>query len=809
MANSIGSADKQMLKKMAKYDLAIHKLKSILSGVIIAAATCLMALVCIVIINGALDQANRAPYHAMYRGVDNEIKNILQKDVEFESVGLYKSLGSYLYDEKNVNVLYMDSVATSFMGFKLVEGKYPKEKNEVAISKKILEDLYLQIGDQLEVKYIDSFSNEHIKVNYIISGIIENKIQENAKQYTALVSQKYVDSISNQYNKSKEQYNTFTSQTPNTIDILAKLNKSLDRLDEREQKTLLQKKGQDLGLESYNVVLNSMYIEGLVLEPSSVLIIVIFSAFIMFASSFVIYCIFYISIANSVKMYAQLISIGTTQKQLKYYLRIQGRILSFIFIPIGMVLALLIGLIISSNKWILYDLLLTLGSGIMSYVVIKITLIKPAKILTTITPIVAMKCIENPRVIKKNKRRKLHISPLSLAKTNLIRERKKNKIAVISLTVSGAFMIAVTIFISSINIPKMLSQSYPLNEQYQIGIQMDNFYERFPEIIKSNPLTNEIVKEIENITGVDKVIRDLCLVGIISSPVIDYGGENNNEIIYSLSPEFMLNLDEANNELKYTDIKSGEIILNRYKVEKSEYDFKGIESGDVVKFKFRIGKDIIEKEFKVGGFIYSQSAGLFYALPETINSVSPYNNCTHICIICSNDSNTTYIKGKLDHILEQNRNLTIRSYEEQEKSVKGYLNVTMKSIYGVCIFIICFGILNMINLFINSAITRKKEFALLEATGMTNKQLRRMLYFEGIIISAKTVVSSAIIGTGLGVFLCYVAKEVLAMRFIVLNIVIWPTLTFACIIIGIQMLVNYIICIRIEQTSLTVRIKEE
>ena len=43
-------------------------------------------------------------------------------------------------------------------------------------------------------------------------------------------------------------------------------------------------------------------------------------------------------------------------------------------------------------------------------------------------------------------------------------------------------MIALAILISSINLPAMLRQSYPLDVNFQIGIQMDNFYERFPTI---------------------------------------------------------------------------------------------------------------------------------------------------------------------------------------------------------------------------------------------------------------------------------------------------------------------------------------
>ena len=56
----------------------------------------------------------------------------------------------------------------------------------------------------------------------------------------------------------------------------------------------------------------------------------------------------------------------------------------------------------------------------------------------------------------------------------------------------------------------------------------------------------------------------------------------------------------------------------------------------------------------------------------------------------------------------------------------------MGSVSGVCLFLFLFGILNMVNILITSMIVRKQEFALLQAVGMSGKQLRSMLYQEAV-----------------------------------------------------------------------------
>lgn len=80
-----GNNNKDTLKKLAKADLRVHNLKTFLSGTIILIATCLMAVVFIVLVNDALSQANSTPYHAMYRAVNAETKETLLSDSDFET----------------------------------------------------------------------------------------------------------------------------------------------------------------------------------------------------------------------------------------------------------------------------------------------------------------------------------------------------------------------------------------------------------------------------------------------------------------------------------------------------------------------------------------------------------------------------------------------------------------------------------------------------------------------------------------------------------------------------------------------------
>ena len=77
------------------------------------------------------------------------------------------------------------------------------------------------------------------------------------------------------------------------------------------------------------------------LEPNweDIQIVMIFSFAVLFVSYLVIYSIFYIYVHNQVREFGQLRTMGTTAKQIKKILRVQGRI----FCVYGTALGLVIG----------------------------------------------------------------------------------------------------------------------------------------------------------------------------------------------------------------------------------------------------------------------------------------------------------------------------------------------------------------------------------------------------------------------------------------------------------------------------------
>lgn len=355
-----------------------------------------------------------------------------------------------------------------------------------------------------------------------------------------------------------------------------------------------------------------------------------------------------------------------------------------------------------------------------------------------------------------------------------------------------------------------MQQSYPLDENFQVGVQMDNFYERFPTIVQNNPLSDDLEAQISKIPGVEKIVRDECIVGHLVGSKVQYDmSEDNMETVNSLSPELIANASEVvAGTISYDELGRNGIVINKYRTDRSELNYGDLQVGDTLTFHFEVGEQIIEETFTVVGIAYFPSTGLFYCAHEAIETLSPYNNTAHLSIFCDQNY-TDSVKDRLASLISGNPNLQFKVYSEEYSMVERYINVTMSSLYAIAAFVVIFGLINMVNLLINSAIVRKREFALLQAVGMTNRQLRRMLYREGMGVSIKSALLAAFFGIVIGGLLCYLANQVMSLKFVIFSIDLLPVFMFSVTLIGLQVLVSYYICRFIEKTSLIENLRTE
>lgn len=111
------------------------------------------------------------------------------------------------------------------------------------------------------------------------------------------------------------------------------------------------------------------------------------------------------------------------------------------------------------------------------------------------------------------------------------------------------------------------------------------------------------------------------------------------------------------------------------------------------------------------------------------------------------------VKTQIDALQQENVNFMFKAYDEELGIAKQLIRTIQYTIYGLLIVIGIIGYISLINTMITSILVRKKELGILQAIGLSDKQLCQMIHREGMFFTFGTLALSLTIGNGLGYLL--------------------------------------------------------
>ena len=132
----------------------------------------------------------------------------------------------------------------------------------------------------------------------------------------------------------------------------------------------------------------------------------------------------------------------------------------------------------------------------------------------------------------------------------------------------------------------------------------------------------------------------------------------------------------------------------------------------------------------------------------------------------------------------------LMDYESKLSWLKDFSGMTglFTLVGGVLTLVIgIIGLLNFMNSVLTGMVTRQQEFAMMEAIGMTRKQLSKMLMLEGLYYALATVCVSLLLGSLFSITV--IRLLVGGIWFMSYHFVIWPMLVIAPILLLLGILV--------------------
>ncbi|MDE5993401.1 MAG: FtsX-like permease family protein, partial [Oscillospiraceae bacterium] len=281
-----------------------------------------------------------ASYHALISGADQEDFENLKSKEQVILTGLTASIGSSKVGNSRLNISYANLDALVLNGLSIEDGKMPESENEVLIEKDYLIHLGVNagIGDAISIFMPDT--NE--ETEFLISGFLKTAATGTDRTlYAAIISEQY--------------FNTQNGWEIYSPSVLIRVNTG-EAASKKNIEKLITEVVRNAGVEK-NVSINEAYIN--LSKPSIFLIGTAIAglAIIIAAVVLVIYCIFYISIINSIKEYGQLRTIGMTGRQIKRLVLREGVLLSVISIPIGLAAGTLLSYLLVPQRFQITSLL--------------------------------------------------------------------------------------------------------------------------------------------------------------------------------------------------------------------------------------------------------------------------------------------------------------------------------------------------------------------------------------------------------------------------------------------------------------------
>lgn len=795
------------------------------------------------------EKQHSGDYHYMFYDVPSSDLKYIKNNRNVEEVYLNENLGySLLKNGKNPDKPYLYLKAYSKgsiekLGFKLIDGRFPKNDNEVVISShiksnggveyKIGDELNLNLGERIsegesidqDIALEDTKNEELInesKKNYKIVGIIERPNFDvepySAPGYTVLTILDDNDVSGNlnvyvRYKNVRKHINT-------TAQIIGIDEQVLKRMSDQSDKMISDSDIETFGKAKYIFAVNDGLIrwENLEFKGSTTntlyAVSAVVIAIIIITSVFCIRNSFEISITEKTRQYGMLASVGATSKQIKKNVLYEGFVLGTIGIPIGILsglLAILVLLKVVSNilkDFLGFEFIFTTNflaiviSVILAIITIYLSARKSARKASKISPIEAIrntddikikaKKLKTPKIIKK-----IFGVGGDISYKNLKRNRKKYRTTVISIIVSVSIFIAMNAFVQyAIGATSVYYKDYEYNLVVN-GREKD--INQLLELAKNDTVKKySIIRELSVKVSKDAIEKHYTNEKKVADESVGaVNTEGNEEYIMLVAvgkDEYMRILNK--NGLKYEDVKNKVILNDSAKTYISDkqvysmyriYDYK---KGDYISANIE-NKNIdleiaaITDTIPMGLQSSYYSNGMFIISDEFFDEYKDKNDRSINLYLDSSNPN------ELEEIAQKSSACNyVENIEIIAKEQNAMWLVISIFLYGFIAVISLIGVTNIFNTITTNMELRQKEFANLKSIGMTKKEFNRMIRLESVLYGGKALIIGIPIGSGLA-YLMYksfgigydmtykLPLKAIGISIIAVAILIWTIMKFS------------------------------
>lgn len=828
--------------------LRYHRSRTLLTGMAIFLTTALLTAVGTSGI--ALFDMNRqmavmgGNSHAALLNLSEEQIAVLGSHAQVEAVTTFESVGTIVYEKMNGSLYYKENVKNAISGAEttLVEGRMPDKADEICAAPAFLERMGAEpkVGVKMDISFRIGKDGEMVTQNFTVSGIMDGMtlaqveqtgISDNRLHYSALVSKAFVEQYAAQglYEPVIEAYIRVYGEEELTYPEIT------EKIDDV---------AKDIGINANEIKTRVSYNKDYLYtmtDPGTetVQIVALISLIIILFSALVIYSIYYVGVITDVQEIGKLKAIGASKGQIRHVMLCQGGIVSVVSIPLGLAVGyflvyflypVVIGKLVQSPmaaadgiltmKIHMFSLPLLLVVAAASLVTVYVSLLKPMRMAAKISPIDAIRYQEGGGIaVKRKGHHEVKVSTLVYA--NLTRNRKRTIVTMLTMGLSCVLFMCVAGVMSSMSEEDIARRQIPTGS-FSIDLEYSADDTVYPEnnldsLVQKNYFSEDLVKEIYGIEGVEQVTRNYgrMLASVGNAEDLGLNGYDENRVAISyITREDM---EAVKRKLKRGDIDYDRMSANNEICFANDFlfDSDGLEIGDVLEMTLYDG----DRQIPFTATL-SASADLWDEVPllgavsfvmtkDTWDSLGLSYDATTNLYIDAQEEKYDAVKEKLQGMVEEEDRFRLYSLDEEMQIGRMGVRMTKYPVYLILILIAVIGFMNLINTMITSVMVRKKELGILQAVGLSGKQLAHMLSGEGMIFALGTLALSVTLGNASGYLLYRAAKESGFMSLSRYHYPVGETILLLAILLLGQWVITFFVNKKVAHASLIEWIRSE
>lgn len=715
--------------------------------------------------------------HGAFKDVDEDQIAVLSAHPDVKAVGVRTVLGlatQGAFEKDYAEVSYMDDNNAKWSFSQPTVGRTPQSGNEITMDTKALELLGVkpELGAQVNVTYTLADKEQmgwDVTDTFTLVGWWD---------YDELMSVHFLN-VSKEYAQKINKLAVAGGLKPFRTDLSVMLRSSLNI--ENDLTRIGEDCGYSIGEEAgqLRIGVNWGYTAtqvwdtlgmGGILAMLAVLILVAFTGYL------VIYNIFQISVAGDIRYYGLLKTIGVTPKQLRRLIRQQALLLSALGIPAGLLLGYGVGVVavpitmststvggkyttVSISPWIF------LFSTVFALLTVLLSCARPGRIAGRVSPVEAVRYTERQSAGKTH-RKGGKVTPVQMAAANLGRDKKKTALVMVSLSLTVVLLNLLVTFIGGFDMDKYLSQrscadfliSTPGYFNYRgstltkeavepvrantmhslegfayqtggVGMYLPEnvwrdeaaHYSRYTDmdidtLLAQTPRDGDKVQALSQIEGLDPALGEKLMV-------IDGSlGPLWEPDSYAIA--IAVNLDDSG---KLSAPESYPAVGEKIKVTYG--------NGDAAHNVNYTVCALVDLPYNMSSRFYTMGYQAILSADALFRDAGEDNVFPMLYLFDTPDEESeaaaesylARLTSDPDSPLVYESKATHRAYFREFQMTFVILGGLLCAIIGIV------GILNFFNAMMTAILARSREFAVLQAVGMTGRQLKEMLLWEGLL----------------------------------------------------------------------------